>query len=345
MKAIVKTEKGKGLELKELEIPRPGKKEVLVKIKVAAICGSDIKIYKWDSYAQSLIKSLPFIPGHECAGEVVELGEGVESIRVGDKVASETHVPCGKCWQCTHGRPHTCENMMLFGHTINGCFAEYTVIPEVSTRRIPLSLTFEEGCMLEPMGIPFRAVEKGEVEKDAVVIIGCGPIGQFAIGFCQAMGANHIIALDVNEDRLKIAQVMGAHYLLNPQKENVRDKIRELTALWGKGPGVVIEASGNVSALLEALNYLRVGGKLLILGQSNNPLEIKATPDIVLKETEIYGFFGRKIWDTWEKIERLLVDRRIKVDPVITHRFTLDDYQLAFNKAERGEGCKILFIP
>lgn len=345
MKAIVKIRKEKGLELKEMEVPRPEKGEVLVEIKAAAICGSDIKIYKWDSFAQSIIHSLPFIPGHECAGEVVEVGEGVKSIRLGDKVASETHIPCGQCWQCTHGRPHTCENMKLFGHNINGCFAEYAVIPEVSTRKIPSSLTFEEGCMLEPMGIPYRAVEKGKVEKEAVVVVGCGPIGQFAIGFSHVMGAGQIIAVDVNEERLKIAEAMGAHYLLNPEKEKVKERIKELTQDWGKGPGVVIEASGNVSALREALDYLRVGGKLLILGQSTNPLEVRVSPDIVFKEAEIYGFFGREIWDTWEKTEKLLIEEKMKVDPVITHRFSLEDYEIAFEKAEKGEGGKIVFLP
>ena len=198
----------------------------------------------------------PFIPGHECAGEVVEVGEGVKSIRLGDKVASETHIPCGQCWQCTHGRPHTCENMKLFGHNINGCFAEYAVIPEVSTRKIPSSLTFEEGCMLEPMGIPYRAVEKGKVEKEAVVVVGCGPIGQFAIGFSHVMGAGQIIAMDVNEERLKIAEAMGAHYLLNPEKEKVKRR-KELTKDWEKDR-VVIEASGNVSTHVSA-GLSRVG--------------------------------------------------------------------------------------
>ena len=174
MKAIVKIRKEKGLELKEMEVPRPEKGEVLVEIKAAAICGSDIKIYKWDSFAQSIIHSLPFIPGHECAGEVVEVGEGVKSIRLGDKVASETHIPCGQCWQCTHGRPHTCENMKLFGHNINGALLNMRLFPRYLPEN-PSSLTFEEGCMLEPMGIPYRAVEKGKVEKSGSGG-GCGPL-------------------------------------------------------------------------------------------------------------------------------------------------------------------------
>lgn len=177
------------------------------------------------------------------------------------------------------------------------------------------------------------------------MVVGCGPIGQFAIGFSHVMGAGQIIAVDVNEERLKIAEAMGAHYLLNPEKEKVKERIKELTQDWGKGPGVVIEASGNVSALREALDYLRVGGKLLILGQSTNPLEVRVSPDIVFKEAEIYGFFGRKIWDTWEKTEKLLVEGKMKVDPVITHRFSLEDYEIAFEKAAKGEGGKIVFLP
>ncbi|MDK2897725.1 MAG: threonine 3-dehydrogenase [Candidatus Atribacteria bacterium] len=343
MKALVKTREEKGFELQEMAVPQPGEKEILVKMHRAAICGSDIKIYKWDAFARSIIPSLPFIPGHECAGEVVEVGKGVKNIKVGDKVASETHIPCGQCWQCQHGRPHTCENMQLFGHTINGCFAEYAVIPEVSTRKLPPTLSWEEGCMLEPMGIPYRAAEKGEVEGEAVVVIGCGPIGQFAIGFCHILGAERIIAVDPKEERLRIARSMGADFFINPETESVTKAVQELTVSAGRGPGVVIEASGSVSALREALDYLRVGGRLLILGQSQSPLEIKVSPDIVFKEAQIYGFFGREIWDTWEKTEQLLVSGRMKVDPVITHRFSLEEYQKAFEKALKGEGGKIVF--
>jgi len=345
MKAIVKTKKELGFEYQDLPLPKVGNKDVLVKIKAAAICGSDLKIYKWLPWCESIIKSLPFIPGHECCGEVVEIGREVKRIKVGDKVAAETHIPCGNCWQCQHNRAHTCENMELFGHTVNGCFAEYSLIPEVSTRRIPDNISFDYGSLLEPMGIPFRAVEKGEVKREAVVIIGCGPIGQFAIGISKIMGAEIIIAIDVNEKRLNIARQMGATHLINPKTNSVVEKVKDITKNYGRGAGVIIEASGNIEALKEAFQYVRLGGKIIILGQTDNPLPLKPSSDIVFKEVQIMGLFGRKIWDTWEKIEQILSSGKLNIEAIITHRFSLNDFNRAFKTALSGEGCKVLLIP
>jgi len=185
LKAIFKKKETLGFDLEDIPIPEPTGEEILVKVKTAAICGSDVKLYKWTPWCKNVVRSLPFIPGHECSGEVVEVGKEVKTIKVGDKVAVETHIPCGKCWQCRHNRPHTCQNMELFGHTVDGCFAEYCIIPEISTRKLPEDFPFEKGCLLEPMGIPLRAVYKGEVKGDSMVVIGCGPIGQFAIGISR----------------------------------------------------------------------------------------------------------------------------------------------------------------
>jgi len=345
MKALVKTKKDVGLEYQDIPVPRPGRKDVLVKVKASTICGSDIKIYEWVPWCENVIKSLPIIPGHECAGEVVEVGKEVKEIKVGDKVAAETHVPCGVCWQCRHNRPHTCEKMQLFGHTINGCFAEYSLIPEVSTRKIPDGISFDEGCLLEPMGIPFRAVEEGGVKGEAVVVIGCGPIGQFAISFSKIMGAEKIIGIDVNEKRLNIARKMGATHLINPETDSVVRKVKDLTRDYGGGAGVVIEASGNTAALKDAFGYIRIGGKIFMIGHLQDPLTIDTSPDIVLKEVQIKGLFGRKIWSTWDKTEKLLTSGKMNLAPVITHRFPLSEFEKAFEVALSGEGCKVLLIP
>ena len=343
MKAIFKNKKTLGFDLEDIPIPEPKEKEVLVKLKAAAICGSDIKLYKWTPWCENVVKSLPFIPGHECSGEVVEVGKEVKTIKVEDKVAAETHIPCGKCWQCRHNRPHTCQNMELFGHTVNGCFAEYWVIPEVSTRKLPEDFPFEKGCLLEPMGIPLRAVYKGEVEKDSVVIVGCGPIGQFAIGISKIKRAKKIIAIDINEKRLNIAKRMGATHIVNPQKESIVDKVLSLTD--GNGAGVIIEASGNAKALEEAFNYLRIGGNLLIIGHPQEFLKIDISPQIVLKEAKITGLFGREIWRTWEIAEDLLLKEKLNIDPIVTHKFPMEDFESAFKIAISGEGCKILLVP
>jgi len=345
MKAIVKTREEVGFELLDVPLPKVGKNDVLIKVKAAAICGSDLKFYKWVPWCKNVIKSLPFIPGHECAGEVVEVGENVKKIKVGDKVAAETHIPCGVCWQCRHGRPHTCEKMELFGHAINGGFAEYALIPDRAARKIPQEIPYEYGCLLEPMGIPYRAVEKGGVEGDAVAVIGCGPIGQFAISFSKILGADIVIGIDVNEKRLDIAKKMGATYVINPQREALVERIKEVTENYGRGVGVVIDASGNAEAMKEAFTYLRVGGRFVILGQTDGPLPINPSRDVVFKEAEIIGLFGRRIWDTWDKTERILLSKKINPEPVITHKFSLDDYKKAFQVALSGEGCKVLFIP
>jgi len=343
MKALVKLHETPGLVFQEIPTPSPGKGEVLVRIRVAAICGSDLKIYKWDDFARSIIPRLPFIPGHECCGEVVAVGEGVTRLKVGDRVASETHIPCLECFQCRQGRFHTCEKMGLFGHTRDGCFAEYALIPEVSTRKIPRELSFEEGCLLEPMGIPYRAVERGSVAQDLVVVLGCGPIGQFAVGFSHFLGASKIIAVDPNERRLSIATLMGAHRVVNPLKENVTEVVRGEARDFGGGAGVVIEASGDIAALKDSFHYLRVGGKVMVLGQTSRSLELPVSPNIVFKEATIQGFFGREIWDTWDKTEAILATHKIDVTPVITHRFSLSEYEEAFRVALSGEGCKVMF--
>lgn len=343
MKAILKKKETLGFDLEDIPIPEPKEKEVLVKVKATAICGSDLKLYKWTPWCKNVVRSLPFIPGHECSGKVVKVGEGVKTIKRGDRVAAETHIPCGKCWQCRHGRPHTCQNIELFGHTVNGCFAEYCIIPEVSTRKIPENLPFEKGCLLEPVGIPLRAVYKGEVKGDSVGIIGCGPIGQFAIGISRIKEAKKIIAVDINEKRLRIAKRMGATHMVNPQKESVIDKVLSLSD--GNGVGVIIEASGNAEALEEAFNYLRVGGKLFMIGHPQKLLKIDVSPQIVLKEAKITGLFGREIWRTWEIAEDLLSTGKLNVDPIVTHKFPLEDFESAFKVAISGEGCKILLIP
>ncbi len=343
MKALVKNREEEGFDLQDVEVPEPGDEEVLVKLSSVAICGSDLKLYMWTPWCKNVVRSLPFIPGHEGAGEVVKAGKAVTGIREGDFVAAETHIACGKCWQCRHGRSHTCQNMELFGHTVDGCFAEYCVIPQVAARKLPRGFPLEKGCLLEPMGIPFRAVEAGEVAGDSVTVIGCGPIGQFAVGVARVMGAEKIIAVDIREGRLKIAEQMGATHLVNPDRGNVARTVLELTD--GNGAGVIIEASGSGEALSEAFNYLRVGGKFFFVGHPAHPVEIDISPQIVLKEAHIAGFFGREIWDTWNKTENLIASGTLDPAPLVTHTFPLEDYEQAFTLGLAGEGCKIVLVP
>jgi threonine 3-dehydrogenase len=343
MKAIVKKEAAKGFVLENLPVPDPGEKEVLVKVKSAAICGSDLKLYEWTPWCKNVVKALPFIPGHECSGEVVGVGKRVTKLKLGDKAAAETHIPCGECWQCRHERPHTCMNMELFGHTVNGCFAEYFTLPETAVWKLASDFPLQKGCLLEPMGIPLRAVYEGEVEGDSVVVIGCGPIGQFAIGMAKALKAGIIMAFDINDKRLSIAKRMGATHVFNPGATSVSEQVMALTD--GTGAGVIIEASGSADALKQAFGYSRVGGKLFVIGHPSEQLHIDVSPQIVLKEMKIIGLFGRELWKTWEIAQNLILEGKLNTDPVVTHRYPMEDFEDAFSAAVSGEGCKIVLTP
>jgi threonine 3-dehydrogenase len=341
MKAVLKKDEKKGFVFEEVPVPEPGVGEVLVKVHSAAICGSDMKIYKWDPWCKKVVTSLPFIPGHEGAGVVAAVGKGVRSILTGDLVAGETHIPCGTCWQCTHGRPHTCLHLGLFGHTVNGCFAEYFVLPERAVRRLPAGFPVEKGCLLEPMGIPLRAVYDGEVRGETVAVIGCGPIGQFAVGLSSLRGAETVIAVDVNEKRLDIARTMGATHVINPLRIDVVQRILELTG--DNGAGVVVEASGSTDALRRALEYVRIGGRIYTIGHPAEPLSVDVSAQINLREVRIIGLFGRELWRTWDIAEEIIISQSLDTDPIVTHVFPLDAFEEAFRVAESGEGCKIVF--
>ncbi len=211
MKAVLKTKREPGFTFGEVDRPKPGLRDVVIKVKAAAICGSDLNFYVYEKgFCDAFIKELPFIPGHECAGEVVEVGRAVTHVQVGDRVAFDSHIPCGHCAQCQRGMPHTCMNMGLFGHNMNGCFAEYAMAMETGVRKLPPGMTFEQGAMLEPLGVVVRPVFYSEVGMANIGVAGCGAIGQFAIALARAMGANKIYAMDINEKRLALAKEMGA---------------------------------------------------------------------------------------------------------------------------------------
>ena len=342
MKALVKTGKQPGLTYGPFPDPLVGDDDVLIKIKAAAICGTDLLIYRWDKAVESFVPKLPFIPGHECAGIVQSTGANVTGIRKGDHVAVETHVPCGECFQCNNNMSHICQNLVLFGHTINGCFAEYAKAPAVSVRTIPKSLPFEHAAMLEPMGIALRAPLAAQVAGETVVVCGCGPIGLFIVALSRYLGATQIIATDINDNRLAVAGTVGATALVNPTREDEIDRILALTN--GIGAGAVMEASGNAQVFNRSFNYLRKGGKLILIGNSKEELKISnPVKDLMHKEITIKAFHGREMYSTWERAESILTSGRFDVSPIITHKYPLADFEPGFEVALSGEACKVVF--
>src|SRR3984885_12197969 len=219
MLAVVKPEAAPGAEIREVKIPKFGPSEVLVKVKVASICGTDLHIYNWDQWAQRRIKP-PLIPGHEFCGTVAAIGNEVTLVKEGDFVAAEMHVNCGKCLQCRTGQAHICQHVKIIGVDANGAFAEYVVIPESNIWKLDPAIPPEYASILDPLGNAVHTVLAGEIAAKTVAITGCGPIGLFAIAVARAVGATSVFAIEVNEHRRKIAREMKAYYVIDPSKEN-----------------------------------------------------------------------------------------------------------------------------
>ena len=340
MYALCKTGPSAGIDCVQVDTPRPGQGEVLLKVEAAAICGTDLRLYCWDDLARELVRQFPFIPGHEGCGTVVDLGPGVDGLQLGDRVAIETHVSCGRCWYCRHGQAHVCADMALYGHTRNGCFAEFCTVPERAAFPVSPELDSELGAIMEPMGVSLRGVQAAQPRTDSVAIVGAGPIGLFATAIASRMQPTALLAIEPSASRRELALAVGATAVLDPAADDLAGAILAQTE--GVGVGSVIECSGSTDALLGSLRYLRTGGRIVMIGNPKQDLRIDGFHDIVHKELNLVGIWGRKLFETWEEVQHLLLDEPELFRSIITDRFPLSDGEEAHERALSGEGAKIL---
>ncbi|WP_199868536.1 L-threonine 3-dehydrogenase [Virgibacillus senegalensis] len=342
MKALVKSRQDKGAEIQQVAIPPIGDREVLIKVKATSICGTDVHIYNWDEWSQSRVRP-PYVFGHEFAGEVVETGDKVTKVAVGDYVSAETHIVCGHCPQCLTGKYHICENTQIIGVDRDGCFAEYVALPEDNLWKNPEDMPVEIASVQEPMGNAVHTVLSGDVAGKSVAIIGCGPIGIMAVGVAKAAGASQVIALDLNDYRLDLANQMGATTIINSSRENPVDRVKELTQ--GHGVDVVCEMSGHPTAINQGFKMVTNGGRVSILSLPTKPVEIDITDDIVFKGITVQGITGRKMFETWQQVSRLLDSKQVDLSPMITHHFPLEDFEKGFDLMNAGKCGKVVLHP
>ena len=296
MLAVVKPEAAPGADVREVKIPGFGRSDVLVKVRIASICGTDLHIFEWDRWAQGRIHP-PLIPGHEFCGEVVAFGNEVTSVKEGDFVSAEMHVACGKCVQCRTGEAHMCQNVKIIGVDADGAFAEYVVIPEANIWKLDPEIPLEYASILDPLGNAVHTVLAGEIAAKTVAITGCGPIGLFAIAVARAAGAAQVFAIEINEHRRSIAQQMKADPALDPSRDDVNSIVLERTG--GLGVDVVLEMAGHPSAIRTAFDIVRRGGRISLLGLTSKPISLNFSEDIIFKGITVQGINGRRMYQTW----------------------------------------------
>jgi threonine 3-dehydrogenase len=320
MRALVKERAGPGMSLCDVPIPQYGPHDVLIKVHFAGVCGTDLHIWEWDRWASNRLKP-PVTIGHEFSGEIAALGRDAEAtglLAVG----------------------HLCRRTQIIGVDRDGAFAEYIAMPASNVMRLD-GIPQEVGAIMDPMGNAVHTVlEGGSVVGARVLVLGCGPIGCFAVGVARAAGASLVIASDFNERRLELAKAMGAHVTLNPGHENVVARVRELTG--GDGADLVCEFSGHPSGHQQAFEAARLGGRVNMLGTPSRSTEVDFARDVIFKGLTLYGVTGRRMYRTWDEMQRFLRSGQLDPRPVITHRFPMERMEEAIGVIKDGTAGKVI---
>jgi threonine 3-dehydrogenase len=340
MKAVLKAAPAPGLEMRQVADPAPKANEVVIQVKATSLCGTDNHIYKWDNWARERIRP-PRILGHEAYGEVVGVGKSVTTLKVGDLVAAESHLTCGKCFQCRTGNGHVCKNYRILGVDRDGSFADFVNLPEQVCWKTAPEIPRELACLQEPLGNSVHAVLTEDVTGHTMLVTGCGPTGLFAIAVARTAGASSIIATDVSEYRLDLARKVGADRAFNPQKE---DPKIILDATDGEGVDSAIEMSGHPSAVHLCFQYVKNAGRVCLFGIPSVPVDVDLANEIIFKGLRVYGITGRRIFDTWYRLAGLF-RAGLDIRPIVTHTFPLEEFQRGFELIDSGQCGKVVLLP
>jgi threonine 3-dehydrogenase len=332
-----------GAEYREdIPVPVPGSRDVLIKVEAAAICGTDQHIMDWTPYAQARIQT-PMVFGHEFSGDIVEVGDAVTEYKPGDRVAGETHIPCNECYQCKTDNRHICNNMKIIGVHTPGAFAEYISIPADCVYKLNDDISYNDAAMLEPMGVGVHGVSVAKVRGENVAIFGAGPIGLFAVAAAKYWKAKKIIAVDVFDEKLKIAKEVGADVAVNSKDTDAVNAI--IAEFGGVGADIVIDYTGNVNAIHSQFQSLRKGGKLVLVGLPSQDITLDLAENVIYKEATIVGVTGRLMYQTWEECVEILTSPDFDIKPIVGGIYPLKDYEKAFADIKSGKPGKMLLIP
>ncbi len=337
MRAIVKAKPEPGIWLQDVPQPQIGPNDVLIKISKTSICGTDLHIEAWDEWAKATIHT-PLVIGHEYVGVVSKIGSEVEGLEVGERVSGEGHVVCSRCRNCQAGRRHLCINTVGVGVNRAGAFAEYLSLPGSNVQPLPESVSDDVASILDPLGNAVHTALHFDLAGEDVLVTGAGPIGIMSVALARHVGARLVVVTDVNDYRLQLARRMGADRALNVTSETVTDVLADLGMKEGFDVG--FEMSGDVAALDDMISTMNNGGKIALLGIPPKQAPIEWN-DIVFKGLTLQGIYGRKMYETWYKMLAML-QTGLDISPVITHHFTAENFQDAFDAIRSGETGKVI---
>jgi threonine 3-dehydrogenase len=337
MRALVKAGAGPGLELRDVPVPTPGINDVLIRVRKTGICGTDLHIQAWDSWAATAIKP-PLVVGHEFVGEIVEVGSNVSDFHAGDLVSGEGHVTCGRCRHCMAGQRHLCANTVGLGVGRDGAFAEYVALPMTNIWHHWPGIDEEVAAIFDPFGNAVHTALAFEVHGEDVLISGAGPIGLMAIPIVRHAGARHVVVSEPIEFRRELATRMGATIAIDPTERDLKDVQRDLGMV--EGFDVALEMSGNAVALRSAIANMAHGGRIAQLGIPTAEITLDVNA-IVFNQLTLRGIYGRQMYESWYQMA-VLVSAGLDIKPVITHRFPYTQFEAAFAAARSGDSGKVI---
>ena len=337
MQAITKQKSTQGLWMNEVDVPKFGHNDVLIKVTQTAICGTDVHIYNWDQWAQKTIP-IGMTVGHEFVGEIVAMGNNVSSFEIGLRVSGEGHITCGHCRNCRAGRRHLCIHTVGVGVNRNGAFAQYLCLPADNVFPVAAQIDNAHAAIFDPLGNAAHTALSFDLVGEDVLITGAGPIGVMAAAIARHAGSRNVVVTDVNPYRLELAERMGATRAVNVSNTQLTDVMQELHM--SEGFDVGLEMSGAIPALEQMLTTMNHGGKIAMLGLPSDKMAIDWS-QVIFKGLTIKGIYGREMYDTWYKMTSML-QSGLNIAPVLTHRFAAEDFQQGFAAMLSGNSGKVI---
>ena len=348
MTAVRKAAPGRGLVVEEIPLPETADDEVLVRVEAASICGTDLHIWEWDDWSSRYITP-PVTLGHEFAGTVVDLGSAVQNVAVGDYVSAESHITCDVCVQCRSGTRHMCVNPSILGVHRDGAFADYVAVPEkVVWQNDRAKLPPEIATLQEPFGNAVFSTLDHALTGRSVGVLGCGPVGLFAIAIASSSGAASVFAVDPHEYRLDLARKMGASRTFGPGRDASASDVAALLteANGGHGLDVALEMSGAETAINTAFKAAAPGGRVTLFGIPSRAVSIEdLAGDVIFKNLTVRALSGRRIFETWYRTRWLLESGAVDLRPIVTHEMRVSEIDAAIELLRSGMAGKIVMRP